>query len=83
MNDRCDAKIAPFNDKSKVIRCEDDMHHGGYHGGAIRGMAGPGTASVVSWAETDRRNFRGDFVMCMKGDGLCVLPARHEGRCEL
>lgn len=89
----CDARIRPFpvgNDTE--IACElegkSHAHEGGdldgkthVHQGVLRDYAFPGSATVVSWLEGDRRNFRGVWPgRCQQLEG-CVLPDGHHGRC--
>ena len=72
----CDAKIRPFPNATEV-RCEANGPHD-QHAGAVHDYAYPGSETVITWQESDRRTFRGDWQRCpMTG---CVLPAEHHGR---
>ena len=73
----CDARIRPFPNAVTVM-CEDDADHGGHHGGTLLDYAYPGSKTVISWAETDRRTFRGDWTDCQSAG--CILPNGHHGR---
>lgn len=70
----CDAKIRPFPGDLEV-QCERD-HTDTKHEGTIRDYAYPGSATVLSWFEDDRRTFRGTWSPCL---GYCTLPHGHHG----
>lgn len=76
----CDARIRPMRPVNDIeMRCEADADHGGAHSSTLRDYAYPGSATVISWRDDDRRNFTGDFIECpLVG---CILPANHRGRC--
>lgn len=79
---RCTAKIRPFPNSTE-LRCEsDEQVHGVEHRCVLRDYAYPGSETVFSWLENDRRNFRGKFIRCTQCAG-CVLPYRHRGDCAL
>lgn len=69
--------MRPVNDTE--LQCEDDADHGGFHGSTLRDYAYPGSATVVSWTDTDRRTFTGDFIECPVVG--CIVPAGHRGEC--
>lgn len=82
MSTPCDARIRPFpvgNDTE--IACEDEMDHGAFHGGTLRDYAYPGSRTVMSWSEDDRRNFHGVWPGRCQLVAGCVLPVFHAGRC--
>lgn len=82
---KCDARIRPFLN-SPSIDCElDPFDHqhlvdaGLEHRGAIRDAAYPGSVMKVTWYESDRRTFRGEWADCPRA---CTLPAGHRGNHE-
>lgn len=72
----CDARIKPFPNDT-VLTCELPAAHPGMHESTLRDYAYPGSETVVSWAEDDRRTFRGDWIECVQPN--CILPANHRG----
>lgn len=74
----CDAKIRPLPNDTE-IGCEKTGEHS-EHQGTLRDYAFPGSATMVSWLENDRRTFRGEWSQCRKTFG-CVLPTGHQGMC--
>jgi hypothetical protein len=83
---RCTARIRPLTDDTE-IQCEVstvDAH--GSHAGVLRDYAYPGSATVISWREDDRRIFRGEWTPCpVRSAGVapvCILPAEHHGEHE-
>lgn len=73
----CDARIRPFPNVV-IVMCEQDADHSGAHSGALLDYAYPGSKTVLSWMEDDRRTFRGDWSDCQSPG--CILPAGHRGR---
>lgn len=79
---KCSARIRPFAD-TPIYECilnQEDGHD--FHQGEIRDMAYPGSLTLLSWHETDRRNFRGDWIPCdvhVPWQGSCTLPRNHTG----
>lgn len=73
----CDAKIRPFPNAVEV-QCEL-VHTDEKHQGTIRDYAYPGSATIVSWFEADRRTYRGVWVPCPHLQGQCILPDGHHG----
>jgi hypothetical protein len=75
----CDAKIRPMRPVNDTeITCERDLdqpHEN--HRGTIRDYAYEGSETILNWAETDRRNFRGDWHPCQFPG--CTLPNFHRG----
>ena len=72
----CDAKIRPFPNPHEVTCERDDGPHD-EHKGAVRDYAYPGSKTELTWFESDRRTFRGEWARCpLTG---CVLPAGHGG----
>lgn len=73
----CDAKIRPFPGPTE-LQCEHNDPHPEMvpHEATLRDYAYPGSETVVSWYENDRRTFRGDWAPC---SGTCILPAGHRG----
>lgn len=73
----CDAKIRPLPDPTE-IRCDGNHEPSAEgHAGTLRDYAYPGSATLISWHERDRRNFRGDWLECPERG--CILPAGHPG----
>ncbi len=73
---RCRARIRPFPDDTELL-CEVPMGHDGGHHYVLRDRAGPGSATVITWYDDDRRTFYGDWLSCP--DPGCVLPLYHHG----
>lgn len=74
---RCPARIRPFPGVL-VVQCErthviDDDRHAG----VIRDYAYPGSQTVLTWFDDDRRSFSGEWVECPVSP--CILPANHRG----
>lgn len=80
----CDAKIRPMYPVSDVeLTCE--LTHTGRtqeHKATLRDYAWPGSETVLSWMEDDRRTFRGTWAQCPVLAG-CILPAGHPRGCAL
>lgn len=75
MNDACTARIRPFPNDTEIV-CGLIGEHAP-HRGTLRDYAGPGSASIIDWWETDRRNFHGEWPgPCLTN---CTLPAGHRG----
>lgn len=70
----CAAKIRPFPNATEV-QCELGEDHPGRHESVLRNYAHPGSATKLTWADDDRRSFRGEWSRC-PAEG-CVLPAGH------
>lgn len=82
---QCDARMRPFPNDTEV-RCEKDSNHGGIeHSGVIKDYAYPGSETRLTWYESDRRTFYGEWPgYCEKLEGeQCILPAKHPGRCAV
>lgn len=77
MNEQCWAKIRPMPNDTEIL-CGLPGKHMGEHRGTLRDYAYPGSATVVTWLEDDRRNFQGDWIPCTRIDG-CILPSGHRG----
>lgn len=74
----CDARIQPFPDFA-IVDCENDGDHcATTHRGVIRDYAWPGSETSLTWLESDRRNFTGEFIRCPGGVD-CTLPTGHPG----
>lgn len=71
----CDAKIRPFPNDTEM-QCERDDHSDEWHSADLRDYAYPGSVTKISWAEYDRRTFRGAWTPCPHS---CSLPAGHRG----
>jgi len=76
---RCEAKIRPFPNPTE-LQCRLGSTHSGDHEAELRDYAYPGSLTEISWAEEDRRTYRGDWVEC-PATPACILPANHPGRC--
>lgn len=75
----CDAKIRPFSTPTDVL-CEKPSEPHDEHQAVLRDYAYPGSETVLTWQESDRRTFRGLYIPC-DDEGLCVLPRNHRGSC--
>lgn len=76
----CDAKIRPFPNPTELTCERTDAPHD-EHGATLRDYAYPGSETVITWQESDRRTFRGAWRPCETTmAGGCVLPADHRGR---
>lgn len=81
---KCDAKIRPFPNDTE-LECEslcDSSQHEGFHEAMLRDYAYSGSATKISWEESDRRTFRGEWRPCSITVG-CVLPGGHPRACAL
>lgn len=75
----CKARIRPFPDDREVACIEQAGVHN--HRGELRDMAYSGSVTEISWQDSDRRTFYGEWPgECRAMDG-CVLPLGHHGRC--
>ena len=73
----CDAKVRPLPDATELT-CENAPHGPETnHRGVLRNYAYHGSRTEITWLESDRRNFRGDWLECPERG--CVLPAGHHG----
>lgn len=72
----CPAKIRPMTAQVE-INCERKAHSDLQHRGTLRDFAYPGSATTITWMDTDRRNFTGEFIECPQLG--CVLPWGHRG----
>lgn len=76
MSEVCGAKIRPLPNDTE-IRCVRTGAHI-EHQGVLNDYAYPGSSTVVTWMEGDRRSFKGDWALCPNN---CTLPAGHRGAC--
>lgn len=76
----CDAKIRPFPNPTEV-GCERTDGPHDEHRGVLRDYAYPGSETVLTWQESDRRTFRGAWRDCDLTSNVlpCILPAGHRG----
>jgi hypothetical protein len=74
-DETCAARIRPFTDDTEIA-CETAGVHDD-HEGVVRDFAYPGSKTLLKWADTDRRCFRGEWIECPQRG--CVLPAGHRG----
>lgn len=75
---QCDARIRPFPNATELT-CERQAPHATeMHQTALRDYAFPGSVTLLSWEEADRRTFRGEWRPCCDA---CSLPLGHHGRC--
>ena len=84
MNDNiCTARIRPFHPVNEIeLRCELETAHPTYsHASTLRDYAYPGSRTVMSWVEDDRRTFHGEWPGNCSVTVGCTLPAAHHGRC--
>lgn len=70
----CDAKIRPFTGDTELLCTQLGEHT--EHKATLRDYAWPGSETVITWQESDRRTFRGEYVRCADD---CVLPIFHRG----
>lgn len=76
----CDAKIRPLPGPTEIQCGLAEAHM--LHEGVLEDYAYPGSHTVITWQEEDRRTFRGDWAPCSETTG-CVLPAEHRGECAI
>jgi hypothetical protein len=74
----CDTKIRPFPNDTE-ISCDLEPGHDGSHHGVIRDYAYPGSATEMSWENSDRRTYHGDWPGRCEHYAGCVLPSGHRG----
>lgn len=73
----CAARIRPMAALSPTeIVCDEAGDHS-MHRGTLRDYAYPGSATIVQWAEDDRRTFHSEWPGDCSG---CILPLGHRGR---
>jgi hypothetical protein len=84
----CDARIRPFPPRlaqpDVEIACAmgDPPKHGpNSHSGVLRDYAYPGSETVISWEEGDRRTYHGDWPGACGRIAGCLLPAGHHRDC--
>ena len=77
----CPARIKPFRRINEVeIKCELTGWHDP-HSGTIRDYAYKGSATVITWFDSDRRTYDNEWPGdCNGNEGQCVLPLGHLGR---
>lgn len=75
---RCDARIRPFPHELELM-CTREFHNGSdtRHESVVADYAYPGSRTVLTWFESDRRNFRGEWIECP--ERACGLPCGHRG----
>lgn len=73
----CDARVRPMAPVNATeVACDlGDSHHQ-MHRSTVRDYAYPGSATIVEWADDDRRTFHGDWPGDCPG---CLLPVGHRG----
>lgn len=76
----CDAKIRPFPGDTGLA-CSRGAHGDDRHEGVIRNAAYPGSETRITWYESDRRNYHGEWPGACEPLVGCVLPNGHAGRC--
>lgn len=80
----CQAKIRPFRPVNEVeLQCSlgAGIHP---HEAVLRNYAYKGSETRITWADSDRRNFEGEFAPCgveTPGRTPCILPALHRDEC--
>lgn len=84
----CDRKIRPFvavpTASAVELECEVLTEPHDHHSATLKDYAYPGSKTIISWLETDRRNFTGGFRQCRKQTfGQCCLPQGHRGECAV
>lgn len=80
--DSCDAAIRPFPDKHIELKCEVLTGTHTQHKHELKDYAYPGSSTVVTWFESDRRNYHGEYPgQCGTVIG-CQLPVGHSGKHE-
>jgi len=77
----CDAKIRPMTDGTE-IECGFGASDHPEHQGVLKDYAWPGSTTIITWLDDDRRTYRGEWRPCDNADAPgCILPAGHRGRC--
>jgi hypothetical protein len=73
----CDARIRPFRPVNDTeVLCEQDGYHL-THLAVLRDYAWPGSQTIISWMDDDRRTFHSDWPGDCPED--CILPTGHKG----
>jgi hypothetical protein len=74
----CPAMIRPFP-HNLVLRCRREEHlpGDGRHEALLADYAYPGSRTLLTWLDSDRRNFTGPWIECPQLG--CSLPAGHRG----
>jgi hypothetical protein len=74
---RCDAKIRPMIGSTE-LQCESDKNAShSAHTSTLRDYAYSGSVTIITWMESDRRNFHGDWPGQCSLE--CILPKGHLG----
>ena len=76
--EQCEAKIRPFRGVNETeLRCALGATPHDKHQATLTDYAYKGSSTEMSWLDTDRRTFRGEFTTC--DQSTCILPAGHSG----
>lgn len=78
----CTAAIRPLPNDTE-LRCERTAPEHLRHAAKLRDYAYPGSETLVSWDDADRRTYHGEWpghCQHVDGKGPCTLPAGHRGR---
>ena len=75
----CPVKIRPFPNSTE-LRCERAAGNHDEHYNVLRDYAFPGSETKMTWQDSDRRCFTGEWVECAEQG--CVLPNGHRGNHE-
>lgn len=75
----CDAKLRPFRPINETeLACGNGLEEHTTHSSTLKDYAFPGSRTIMSWHEDDRRNFHGEWPGdCESKD--CILPLNHRG----
>lgn len=80
----CDARIRLMRPISDIeVVCTETTYHT-THKGTIESYAYPGSQTLVTWFDDDRRCFHGEWPGDCQGGpddapALCILPLNHHG----
>jgi hypothetical protein len=79
MSARCDAYMRPFPNPTEIRCTREQGHSDDLHKGEVRDYAYPGSKTVMTWADSDRRTYHGEWPGPCDSAG-CILPLGHHGR---
>ena len=79
----CPNKIRPFRPVREVeLECQGCDAGGAVHRAILRDFGFKGNETLISWMDSDRRNFTGTWRECKLRTGAghpCILPYNHRG----
>lgn len=79
----CSARIRPMRPVNDTeLACDLDHDDADSHSATLRDYAYPGSVTVLTWMDSDRRNFRFAWPGDCQVTSGCLLPDTHRGACS-